>query len=294
MRQAVKYAKAIIPIAGPRHRDLPLQQITTGDGVIRHVVTLHVEELLAANIEQVALIVRPGTEILFQDLKTRFGSSLVLIQQPEARGFGDAVLCAETWVDGEAFVLGVCDHIFVTHSNESCTRQLLDVAAREDCSVSGVQVTGESQLPYFGVIGGHRVRGLDHLYEVATVLEKPTPTVAEQQCVVPGLRQGTYLAFFGVHALTSSIFRYLRATQQQLKPGESLGVSESLDLMLKHEKYLAFEVRGHRIDLEGPFGLLRAQLGLALHGANREDVLRLMLEEVAHSDASLSHVDCVR
>jgi len=161
----------------------------------------------------------------------------------------------------------------------------MEVARREACAVSAVLATGESQLPYFGVIGGHRIKGEEHLFEVETVLEKPTPTVAEEQCLVPGLRQGTYLAFFGTHALTSGIFEQLRAYQATLSEGQTLGLTESLALLAAREKYLALEVLGHRIDLEGPFGLLRAQMALALRGSRREEVLRLILEEVAEAQA---------
>jgi UTP--glucose-1-phosphate uridylyltransferase len=63
-----------------------------------------------------------------------------------------------------------------------------------------------------------------------------------------------------------------------------LGLTESLAALAGRQKYLALAVRGHRVDLEGPFGLLRAQLALALHGSRRETVLGLMLEEVASSE----------
>ena len=53
--------------------------------------------------------------------------------------------------------------------------------------------------------------------------------------------------------------------------------------MAAREKYLALEVRGHRVDLEGRFGLLRAQLALAMHGPHRDEILRLILEEVAEA-----------
>lgn len=270
-------------MAGPQHRDLPLQHITTGTGRTKRTIELHIEELLAAGIEQVALITSPGTAPLFDELTTQFRSSIVLIEQPEPLGFGHAVLCAEHWVNGQPLLLQVCDHVFITYAQSSCTQQLIEIACRESCAVSAVQITHESQLPYFGVIGGHRVKGQQALYTVETVFEKPTPTVAEQHCMVPGTRQGSYLGFFGTHALPPSIFEHLRTIHARLAAQEPLGLTESLALMLAHERYLALEVCGHRIDLEGPFGLLRAQVALALHGSRREEVLRLVLEEVAQS-----------
>jgi UTP--glucose-1-phosphate uridylyltransferase len=280
----VKLTKAIIPMAGPLHRDLPLQHVTTGDGHTKRVAALQIEELLAAGIREVALITAPGTHSVFAELVRQFGAAIVLKEQAEPRGFGHAVLGLERWVGDDPFVLQVCDHVFVTYADKSCTAQLMEVAAREGTSVSAVQATAESQLPYFGVVGGHRVQGSDDLYVVETILEKPTPTVAEVECLIPGLRLGTYLGLFGTHALTPDVFRPLRERSQALLPGQTLGLTESLAALAGREKYLALEVHGHRVDLEGPFGLLRAQLALALHGSRRDAVLRLMLEEVAYAE----------
>ncbi|HEY3496908.1 MAG TPA: sugar phosphate nucleotidyltransferase [Polyangiaceae bacterium] len=278
----MKLTKAIIPMAA--HRELPLQHVTTGDGRSRRVVALQIEELLGAGIREIALVTAPGTRPFFSELSAQFGSAIELVEQTEARGFGHAVLLLEKWVGGESFLVQVCDHVFVTYAAKSCTAQLIEVAEREECSVSAVQVTAESALPYFGVVGGQRIQGREELFTVETVLEKPTPTVAEQTCMIAGLRQGTYLAMFGTHALTPDVFPHLREGERALAPGQRLGLTESLAGLATRERYLALEVRGHRVDLEGPFGLLRAQLALALHGARREEVLRLMLEEVAQAE----------
>lgn len=269
----------------PLHRDLPLQHLTTSDGTSRGVAALQIQELLAAGIDQVALVTQPGNERVFTELSATFGAALVSIEQSAPRGFGDAILCAEAWVGGEPFIVQVCDHVFIAHTAASCTHQLLDVATREECAVSAVQANAESQLPYFGVVGGSRVKASTRLYNVDTVIEKPTPTVAEERCMIAGLRQGTYLALFGTHALTPQIFSVLQAQQRALRPGEPLGLTEALAALAVKEKYLALEVEGQRIDLESPFGLLRAQLALALFGARREEVLRLVLEEVARTPA---------
>jgi len=279
----MKPRKAIIPMGRPLHRDLPLQHVTTSDGATRGVAALQIEELLEAGIAQVALVTSPANQRVYQELSASFGSALVRLEQTEPRGFGDAILRAEAWVGDEPFVVQVCDHVFITHAAASCTHQLLEVAAREECVVSAVQANSESQLPYFGVIGGSRVKASARLYHVETVIEKPTPTVAEERCMIPGLRQGSYLALFGTHALTHRVFAVLREQQRSLGPQQRLGLTEALAVLAAREKYLALEVEGQRIDLESPFGLLRAQLALALYGPQREEVLRLVLEEVARS-----------
>lgn len=279
----MRFKKAIIPMGSPVHGDLPLQHVTIANGTTKRVAALQIEELLEAGIDQVALVTRAESEAFFGELKGQFGKALVSIEQREPRGFGDAVLCAEDWVGDEPFIVQVCDHVFVTYASASCTSQLLEVARREGCAVSGVQANSESQLPYFGAIGGSRVKGEPRLYHIETVLEKPTPTVAEEECIIPGLRQGMYLQLFGTHALSPGVFQILRDQKATLAPGEKLGLTESLAVLAAREKYLALEVDGHRIDLESPFGLLRAQLALALCGPRREEVLRLILEEVART-----------
>lgn len=222
----MKIYKAVIPMASPVHRDLPLQHITTGEGITRHVAALQIDELLGAGIRSVALIMAPGAKPFFEVLQSQFGEAVERIEQPSPDGFGDAILCAESWVGTEPFILQVSDHVFVTQTADSCTKQLISVAAEEDCSVSAVLPTPESQLPYFGVVDGMRVGNTADLYTVSTVLEKPTPTVAEELCMVPGLRQGTYLGLFGTHVLTPRIFAILREQKQALAGRHGLGLTE--------------------------------------------------------------------
>ena len=59
--------------------------------------------------------------------------------------------------------------------------------------MSAVQATHESKLPYYGAVGGRLAAGHQGLYEIAEVVEKPTPTEAEQKLIVPGLRAGSRL-----------------------------------------------------------------------------------------------------
>src|SRR5207302_9245015 len=88
-------------------------------------------------------------------------------------------------------------------------QQLVEVAAAENCAVSAVQATHESKLPYYGAVGGRLVTGRKGLYETADVIEKPTPTEAEQRLIVRGLRAGPHLCFFCMHVLTPAVMELL-------------------------------------------------------------------------------------
>lgn len=277
-----KVKRAIITAAGPDQRRLPLQTLTDTSGRQSSVVHLLVDEILDAGVEEIALVLAPGDRRDYETALAAYGERVRLIEQDEPLGYGHAVLLGQEFASGEPFLLQVCDHIYLSGSSISCTRQLIEIAEAQDCSVSAVQATHESQLPYYGTISGNVVSNREDMYQVDKIFEKPTPTVAEQECVVPGLRHGTYLCFFGMHVLTPGVFNLLEA-EAASNQGNPFGLSPALNTLAASEHYLAAELNGRRANLEVQFGFLRAQVALGLHGTHREEVLTLMMEELAHT-----------
>ena len=133
-------------------------------------------------------------------------------------------------------------------------------------------------MPNYGVIGGKRIKGSGDLYKIENVVEKPTPTEAEQKLFVPGLRAGHYLCFFGMHVLTPTIFTILEKKFHNLPSGKRLNLSDSLNALSRHEQYLALEKHDLRYDVGTKYGLLKAQIALALSGNDRDQVLSELLE----------------
>ena len=269
--------RALITAAGREQQRLPLQRLVDRDGVPKTALEIIVEEAVAAGAHEVGIVVRPGDEAAFRAAAGSSASRLELIPQPEPLGYGNAVSVARDFIDDEPFLHCVGDHLYVSDSDRRCGQQLVAVAEAEQCSVSAVQPTRESMLPYFGVIGGRRVPQTKNLYEVDTVLEKPTPTQAEQELIVPGLRAGHYLCFFGMHVLTPVIFDLLDA----LGDSGRRQVSPALALLAGRERYLAYEVAGNRSNLGVTYGLLVAQLALALSGKDRADILSQLVDLLA-------------
>jgi UTP--glucose-1-phosphate uridylyltransferase len=269
--------RALITAAGREQQRLPLQRLVDRDGVPKTALEIIVEEAVAAGAHEVGIVVRPGDEAAFRAAAGTAASRLELIAQPEPLGYGNAVSVARDFIDDEPFLHCVGDHLYVSDSDRRCGQQLVAVAEAEQCSVSAVQPTRESMLPYFGVIGGRRVPQTKNLYEVDTVLEKPTPTQAEQELIVPGLRAGHYLCFFGMHVLTPVIFDLLDA----LGDSGRRQVSPALAMLAGRERYLAYEVAGNRSNLGVTYGLLVAQLALALSGKDRADILSQLVDLLA-------------
>jgi UTP--glucose-1-phosphate uridylyltransferase len=136
-------------------------------------------------------------------------------------------------------------------------------------------------LPYYGAVGGRRVPRQLNLYEVDNVLEKPTPTEAEQKLIVPGLRAGHYLCFFGMHVFTPTLMDLLAGAIHRAPPEAPIPLSPVLAELARRERYLALEVEGKRYNIGVKYGLLIAQLALALDGVDRDTILAQLLELLA-------------
>ncbi len=264
--------KAVITAAGKDQRSLPLQTLIDRDGEQRSVLGVLVGEILSAGIEDICLVVWPGDEGSYVKAAGEVRGRLHFIPQAEPKGYADAVYCCRDFIGNEPFLHLLGDHIYLSLAGRSCAQQLVEVAMSESCAVSAVQAVREGKLRYYGAVGGRRLSDRQRLYLIQKVLEKPTPTEAELELVVPGLRAGHYLRFFGMHVITPAVMEFLP---------QSSHLSQALAKLADKERYLAFEVEGQSYDVGLRFGLLTAQLALSLQGQDREEVLALVIELLA-------------
>ncbi|MDP6930767.1 MAG: sugar phosphate nucleotidyltransferase [Planctomycetota bacterium] len=273
--------KAVITAASPKQRSLPLQRLVDRDGELKSAIRIILDETVSAGIDEVCVIVHPGDGPAYEDAAGDVGARLLFVEQPEPNGYGHALLCAKEFVYGEAFLHLVSDHLWVARGGGVCAQRLVEIAQAEAASVSAVQPTREHSLPLYGVVGGQRVAGHKDLYLIDTVAEKPTPTEAEQTLIVPGLRAGHYLCFFGMHVLSAGFMELL---EQALATGEDVSLAGALSSLASRERYLAFESPGQRFNLGVKYGLFQAQLALALSGEGRDEVLTEMIELLAQRE----------
>jgi len=276
----VEIKKAIITAAGKSQRTLPLQTVVDRDGVPKAALRILMEEILSAGLEEICVVVSPGDQAAYAAAVGGLGGRLRFVEQTVAMGYGHAVYCAREFTGDQPFLLLVGDHLYVSRSPKRCAQQLVETAKAEQCAVSAVQATHESKLPYYGAVGGHLVAGRKGLYEISQVLEKPTPTDAEQKLIVPGLRAGHYLCFFGMHVLSPTVMGLLHEDVNR-PGGHPVQLTRALAQLAARERYLAAELSGRRYDIEVKYGLLTAQLALALDGQDREEVLSNLVELLA-------------
>lgn len=277
----MKIRKAVITAAGDHHSRLPLQTLVDRRGEIRTALRLMLDEVVDSGIEEIGIVIRPGQQEPYLTAAGPHKSRLVFFEQTNPRGYGDAILRSRDFIGQESFLHLVSDHLYLSKSDRLCAQQLIDAATKHECSVSAIQATRENEVIFFGTVGGTPLAQSDNLYEVSTVIEKPTPTVAEQRLIVAGQRAGYYLCMFGMHVLTPAVMHLLQKSLNDVPEGKSIDLSSSLNQLAKVERYLALEVDGSRYNISYKYGLLLAQLAFSLSGVDRDLILTELVNMLA-------------
>jgi UTP--glucose-1-phosphate uridylyltransferase len=271
-------SKAIITAAGKGQRHLPLQTLIDRDGQPKSVLSVIIHEAERAGISDTAIVIHPDDEAAFRSVVGDRGGNVTFIPQPEPLGYGHAVWCAREFAGGDPILHLIGDHLYVSRMQTGCAQRVVETAQNQSCAVSAVQATREGLLPNFGAIGGKRIHGRTDLFVIDHVVEKPTPTEAEQRLLTPGLRAGYYLCFFGIHVLTPAVMEILDREAREANGHRLPTISGALQKLAQREKYLALEMDDYRYNLGTKYGLLSAQLALALTGAEREQVIAMLME----------------
>jgi len=307
----VQITKAVITAAGRGARQYPASDtvhkamlpLVDRDGLTKPVLQIIAEEALESGIEQICVVTAPGDEAVYRNHFRNYAANLrstykgvdwaeeharrfidldqrlLFAVQPEPEGYGHAVWCARSFVRDEPFLLLLSDHLYISSETRRCARQVIELAALENCSVSAVQATREHLIHQYGTLTGRRVPQHPEIYAIDEIIEKPNPTLAELRLHVPGLRAGHYLCFFGIHVLTPVVFELLDdLVRKNVRELGQIQLTTALNALARQERYLALETRGSRFNLGVKFGALEAQIALALGGVDRELILAHLLE----------------
>ncbi|MBN1900694.1 nucleotidyl transferase [Candidatus Sumerlaeota bacterium] len=279
------------------------------DGLNKPAIQIIAEEALDSGIEEICVVCAPGDETRYRERFEALRNNLLAAyqgvdwaQKQEERldnllkrlhfatqetplGYGHAVYSAKRFVGKEPFLLLLGDHLYISHiKGKRCARQLIDLAIREECSVAAVQATPEHLVRHYGTVGGKRESRIQGVYYIERILEKPTLSQAELELHVPGLRMGHYLCFFGMHVLNHTLFDILEESINKIddKQGE-IQLTPALEELARQEKYLALELKGFRYDIGARFGLMKAQLALALAGVDHDEALTELVALLAET-----------
>jgi len=195
--------KALITAAGPDQRNLALQTLVDRDGTRKTVLEILINEARQAGIEEIGIVIQP-TDLEVHKSIVNNDSQIQFILQDKPRGYGYAILCGSSFIGNDYFLHLVGDHLYVNRSEKPCAKHLVEIAVKNKSSVSAVTSTRENLIPNYGTVGGHRIHPTNDLYQIDKVIEKPTPTLAEQKINHSGITRRALSLFSGNACFVSS------------------------------------------------------------------------------------------
>jgi UTP--glucose-1-phosphate uridylyltransferase len=175
------------------------------------------------------------------------GVNCIYIRQTEALGLGHAVLCAAPVVGDEPFAVLLADDLI--DAEVPVMKQMIDLAARENCAVIGVMDVPPAETSSYGIVETGPLAGRSAA--INRMVEKPKP----------GTTTST-LAVVGRYILTPRLFHHLRT----MPPGAGgeIQLTDGISRLLAEEKVLAYAFEGRRYDCGAKLGYLEATVDFGL------------------------------
>lgn len=286
-----KVTKAIIPAAGLGTRFLPITKAIPKPMLSvldKPTIQYIAEELISVGIEDIVIVVSPGSEVIEQHFgkaeelekrlladgkqklyeiereTQRFNISFAV--QEVANGLAGAILCAEKYVGDQPFALLLGDELLFSDKNQtSCIKRLVDVYEKTGKSViATMQVFGDDISKYgnFGIKEEN-----DGVFLIDKLVEKPSVNEALSN-----------YALIGRYVLSGEVMSMLK----KLTPRKNeLYLTDALDELANNGKLLATEFEGKRYDVGDKFGYIKANVEFALKSPEIGEDTKAYIKELA-------------
>ncbi len=277
----IRVKKAVFPVAGLGTRFLPATKAMPKELlpiIDKPIVQFAVEEAVAAGITDLIFVTGrskraiedhfdANLELEFQ-LEARGksaeralvrnilppGVNLIIVRQPEPRGLGDAVLCAEPAVGDEPFAVLLADDLML--GGPLPTAQLIRAFDDLRMNVLSVAEVHEHEVSKFGIVRPSHPPKTESTFvkpviPVAGLVEKPLPQEAPSR-----------LASLGRYVFHPEIFEVLRG----LPPGAGgeIQLADAIDILARRGRVIALSCQARRYDCGSKLGYLTAILDHAL------------------------------
>ena len=274
----MRIRKAVLPVAGLGTRFLPATKAQPKEMlpiVDKPLVQYAVEEVAASGIPMVVFVTGRGKQAienhfdlsaeLEQELAGRGKEELrrqlrmisgmlrfAYVRQQIPKGLGDAILTARNLVEDEPFAVLLSDDVIV--GEIPCLKQMMAVYDRFGRSVIAIQRVPKSAVSSYGVIRGRLVPDREfqgRLYQIADMVEKPSPSEAPSN-----------LAVIGRYILTPAIWSALSSVVPGA--GGEIQLTDGLRRLLATEPVYSYVFEGKRYDAGDKLGFLQATVEIAL------------------------------
>lgn len=289
----MKVRKAIIPAAGLGTRFLPATKAQPKEMIpivdipaIQYIV----EEAVASGIEEILIITGRNKFTMENHFDRNIELEMALqskqdieklqmlesiadkvdihyVRQKTPKGLGHAISCARTFVGNEPFAVLLGDDI--VDNPVPCTKQLIDIYEKYQCTVLGVQEVKQEDVNKYGILSVSPVEG--SVWKVNDMVEKPDVDKAPSN-----------IAILGRYVITPEIFEVLEQTVPG--KGNEIQLTDALKTLSQSQAMYAYQFEGKRYDIGDKLGYLEATVEFALArpdlaGPFREYLFRLLTEQ---------------
>ena len=245
---------AVTPVASPGWRLLPLTKSQPKEMLslgTKPVIQYVVDEIVNSGIRQILFVTGPGKSAienhftenndLIQFLRTNRGEELLqsleyernrvkyfFTRQRRPTGVGEAVLCSESIIGDQPFVVALGDTILGVHAKSDCIRRMTDVFFNTNAdAVIALESVPPERVSNFGIAtpkpnGKSRFAATDGI-ELERLIEKPKEKDAESN-----------LAIASRYICRSSLFDALHETERDDQG--FLQLTDALNLMIDRGK----------------------------------------------------------
>ena len=282
--------KAIIPAAGLGTRVLPASKAVPKEMlpiVDKPAIQYIVEEAVASGITDILIITNRGKGVIEDHfdhslelenmMRTRNNyemlsdlqavaklANIYFVRQKETKGLGDAVLKAESFVGNEPFAVLYGDDVIV--GEPPATLELCEAYEKYNKSVVGIKEVPDSLIVKYSSLKVEPKE--DRVFDVSDMIEKPAL----------GNKFSNY-SVLGRCVLTPEIFDILRNTT--LGVGNELQLTDAMKTLARRDGMIGVDFHATRYDMGNKFGMLKANIEVALSHKEIAAETREYIKELA-------------
>lgn len=281
--------KALIPVAGFGTRLYPATRamkkdffpIPDKDGIVKPVILILLEELVASGIEEICLVLGSEEERKqyrdffesplpeehmrklppdMQEYENRIlaiGKKLTYVYQKEKRGFGHAVYQAVDFAGNEPVLLMLGDTLYRSETGKPCALQLIEKYEQYNKLMVAVHSIPLAEVSHYGILSGTWEDKNETVLNIAQMTEKPKASYAEEFLSVKckdGSRK--YMSVFGQYILTPEVFAQLHSDIANCDDAnKEIELTSALDKVREREGMVGVQLQGRMYDM-GNFNAL--------------------------------------
>lgn len=289
----MKVTKAVIPAAGLGTRVLPASKAVPKEMlniVDKPAIQYLVEEAAAAGITDILIITNRNKHVIEDHFDYAFEleaslrenpakkdlydavrdvadkANIYFVRQKETKGLAHAVLKAEAFVGDEPFAILYGDDVII-NDEKPAIGQLINAFEKYNKPVVGVNECSREDIKKYCSLDVTHIEG--RIYDVHSIVEKPT----DDEIM-------SLFAILGRNVLTPDIFDRIRATPPNAKSGE-VYLTDTFSQMGIDNNLLCVDFEGKRYDMGDKFGIMEANVEVALNHPEIGDKFRNYLKDLA-------------